>query len=442
MKKKQNPHDLALIPSLEDCDSEPIIARILQPLGLPRDVLAAPKDIGRVWNNLPDLLNDVHSNYRNALLARTIVALRVGLFPSAINELWNLVILALRGRIRKFGYKEAKPFTNRDIDDSSIGDLKDHELLDICVKLGLLSAEDYFFLMHNKEIRNNYSAAHPSDGMLDGHQITNFINSCVKYVLSKEEESVGIDIHAFIKAIKSKGLDDEELKILAEKIKNSFEIQRAGVLTALFGIFCDPDSDEYVRTNCQDLLKLAWEDFSDLSIGRVLSIYSEYVISDSEKRDLARELFRALGKIDLLPKEERFHMMQKAIKALEDAHHNFDNFYTEVPLAENLASMHKHLPETLYAEYVETVTLCFVGNIYGTSRGALPYYKEMVGNFTAKQIDILVALYKKDSLVRNRVRSTARCRQQFTALANVLPDRNISAKARVEIDNVKKGTFR
>jgi hypothetical protein len=132
-----------LLPVLLDCDVEPVIEKILAPLKLPRDVLAAPSEIETVWNNFYTILPKVHLAYRDELLARMVVSVRVGLFSSAINEIWNLTILALRQRVKKFGYAEAKSFLKKDIDETYLKDIKDHELLDICVKLGLLGEKEY-----------------------------------------------------------------------------------------------------------------------------------------------------------------------------------------------------------------------------------------------------------------------------------------------------------
>ena len=432
-----------ILPGLSDCNSEPMIQSILSQLNLPRSVLANPENIEIVWDGFKTILPNVHPEYRDELLARMVIAVRVGLFPGAINEIWNLTIIALRTRIKKFGYSEAKSFLKRDIDEAILKDIKDHELLDTCVKLGLLGERDYFFLIQNKEIRNNYSSAHPAEGgMLDGHELTGFVNRCVQYVLCKVDESVGINIHNFIETLKSQQLPDSELDVLAEKISNSFRVQRSGIIIALFGIYCDPESDEFVRDNCAGLLTRSWDNVDEATIAEILSLYSGYSISDHVRRDQARALFSNLGKLDLLPREERFHILHRAIKALESAHQGMDNFYTEVPLAENLSLIYKSLPEGLYAPYVNTVSTCYVGNVYGTSWGAETFYSEMIGNFNSRQIDLLVQAYLDDTLLRNRVRGSGRCRAKFTELVTLLSERNIPAQSKPEIDRIKSGTFR
>ncbi|WP_434785789.1 hypothetical protein [Bacillus velezensis] len=59
-----------------------------------------------------------------------------------------------------------------------------------------------------------------------------------------------------------------------------------------------------------------------------------------------------------------------------------DNFYNEKPFAERLASsFDKKIPNPILKRYVATVALCYVGNNYGTSNSAAPYYERMHKKF-------------------------------------------------------------
>src|SRR5690606_14064422 len=174
------------LPALVDIDSEDIIKSITDSLHFPRTVLASHDDIEVVWTTLKKEINGIKLEYRHEMIARMVVAIRVGLFSSAVNEMWNTTILVLRDKIRSFGLTEANQFLTIKLDEKKFKELKDKELLDISVELGLLSEDSYFFLNHCREIRNNYSSAHPSNTMLDGAELNYFIHQCVKQVLSNE----------------------------------------------------------------------------------------------------------------------------------------------------------------------------------------------------------------------------------------------------------------
>ncbi len=140
-----------------------------------------------------------------------VVAIRVGLFSSAVNEMWNTTIIALRDKVRNFGLDEANQFLTTQLDEKKFGELKDKELLDISVELGLLGEDSYFFLNHCREIRNKYSSAHPSNSMLDGEELNYFIHQNVKQVLSNEIVFVGFRSDEFINTIKGKKLSSDAI---------------------------------------------------------------------------------------------------------------------------------------------------------------------------------------------------------------------------------------
>jgi len=56
---------------------------------------------------------------------------------------------------------------DKSFDEASLVDLKDAELLGLCLKLNLISDKDFFFLDQCRATRNSYSVAHPADGDVD-----------------------------------------------------------------------------------------------------------------------------------------------------------------------------------------------------------------------------------------------------------------------------------
>ncbi len=95
------------LPALKDVDSEDIVTSITESLNFPRTVLASTEDIETVWATLKRQINKVKIEYRHEMLARMVVAIRVGLFSSAVNEMWNTTIIALREKVITFGLEEA-----------------------------------------------------------------------------------------------------------------------------------------------------------------------------------------------------------------------------------------------------------------------------------------------------------------------------------------------
>lgn len=107
------------LPDFAECDTESIITSLTTSLGIPRNVLATQQDIKTVWSNLRSTLENVKLEYRHELLARMVVSIRIGLFSAAVNDMWNTAILALKHKVKNFGYSEAASFLKRDINEKN-----------------------------------------------------------------------------------------------------------------------------------------------------------------------------------------------------------------------------------------------------------------------------------------------------------------------------------
>ena len=82
------------------------------------------------------------------------VAVATGLFDSAVNYIWNSAVTELREKVKRFGIAVIPKIIDRDFDETKLFDLKDAELLDLCLKLNLISEEGYFMLNQCRDIRN------------------------------------------------------------------------------------------------------------------------------------------------------------------------------------------------------------------------------------------------------------------------------------------------
>ena len=56
---------------------------------------------------------------------------------------------------------------NDPFDEQKLNEMKDAELLNLCLNFNLISEEAFFFLDQCRNIRNNFSAAHPSISLID-----------------------------------------------------------------------------------------------------------------------------------------------------------------------------------------------------------------------------------------------------------------------------------
>lgn len=421
------------LPEFYSCDSEPIIESVVSSLGISRNVLASKDDIETVWTSLRPTLEKINLEYRHEVLARMVVSIRMGLFSAAVNDMWNTAILALRQKVRNFGFTEASSFLEREISDKKLVELRDKDLIDICVKLGFLDDTAYFFINNCREIRNNYSSAHPSAAMLDGMELNYFMHQCTKHILGNDTVYEGFPVAEFMKILKAEELNELTKETFIEKIKKANELQQSAILKMLFSNYVDDVSDEFVRNNCLEILGQTWGVYNQSAVAEIIELYASYSIKGATlKKQYSERLFEKLGKVELLPKEQRIGILLTAIKDLENAHHGMNNFYNENPFAIRLSEInHRSVPKPVIYRYVYVVALGYVGNSYGTASSAEHYYEKMIKNFSLKDVEVLFEILEdksQDNYLVYRVGNVQRCKIKFKELLKLLNDDVIPVK--------------
>lgn len=236
------------LPAIVDISSS-TLAKLTMAIGVPRDVLASDDEIRRVWEQLPRLITQIPVEGRSALHARMCVAVHSGLFDAAINYAWNSAIVTLRGKVRSFGLHIVPQIIERDFDESILLDLKDAELIQLCLSLNLISEDAYFFLDQCRDVRNNFSAAHPAMGPLDDAEFIVFLTRCTKYALSATSNPKGVDASALIESVKGPRHTEEQTIEWFDRIDATHEAQQELIINMLHGIYCNPSSSQDTRSN-------------------------------------------------------------------------------------------------------------------------------------------------------------------------------------------------
>jgi hypothetical protein len=412
----------------------PALNALTEALGVPREILASDDEIQSAWENLPRVLRKIPPQLRKENLACMCVAVAVGLFDSAINYVWNSAIIELREKVRRFGLKVVRQVIEKtDFDEKALLDLKDAELLDLCLKLNLITEDGYFFLDQCRDIRNNFSAAHPAVGKLDDSEFIAFVNRCAKYALGEENNPVGVDIHAFIKAIKGSKFTREQRAEWNQRLKNTHEAQRELLFGSLHGIYCDPASSEEARVNALSITSNFASDFSPKIKSELIDKHQDYLAKGDLKRHKAsQQYFEKLGLLSLLGESERHALVSSACKKLFSVHQGFDNFYNEPPFAERLLQIANQgaIPDTAKQEFVATILTCAIGNAYGISNAAYPYYKKLIQNFSPAEIVIMLELPETNTVAGNRIRTYRRCRDAFHNLVSLIDHSSVPTSSK------------
>lgn len=415
------------LPEVTDVTAS-VVEQLTEALGVPRQILASDDDINQAWRELPSVLSKIPPQLRDPILARMCVAASVGLLDSAINYAWNAAMIELRNKIRSFGIHVVPQIINKDFDEKNLLDLQDAELLSLCLSLNLITEEGFFMLDQCRDVRNNFSAAHPAIGAVDGLEFLNFLSRCAKFALNNLQNPKGVDFNAFIAAVKGNRFDKPQHSEWVQRLKATHDAQRELLIGNLHGIYCDPQVGEVARLNALELAadfagELTHKCKSDL-IGR----HSGYNAEGKRDRHLAsQEFFSKLGLLGLLTEIERHNLVVAACSRLMTIHQGWDNFHNEPPFAERLRELTDQIavPDTAKEAFVDTVVTCSVGNPYGTSRSADLHYLEMVKRFSPKEVDILFASLERQTVLTVRLQHHQRCKLKLKDLMRVIDDKTV-----------------
>ena len=416
----------------------PMLDALTSALGVSRDVLATDVQIQNAWQNLPQLLNSIPPELRNEGIVRMCVAVASGLFDSALNYAWNAAVIELREKVRRFGIHIIPQIIDKDFDEKKLMDMQDSELLSLCLKLNLISETGFFMLNQNRDIRNNFSAAHPTIGTLDEYEFLNFLNRCGRHALSDEQNTTAVDIKEFMQAINAESFSPEQLTIWCERITNTFDAQREAIIGMLHGIYCDPSKEEHARVTAITVCGQFVATMSPAIASSLINQHQRYQAKGEQERFKASQaFFENLKMLGLLSDTERHAMISSACKNLMGVHNAMNNFYNERPFAErlaNLATGHQ-IPETARFEFVESVVTCSVGNVYGTANSADGYYQSIIQGFSPREIEIMLSLPEMKTVVGNHIKAAERCKRKFQTIVDLLKAESIPTKNKSTYEN-------
>ena len=405
-----------------------MLSQLTESLGIPREILASDEEIEYAWRNLPRELARIPKDRLNVFLARMCVAVASGLFDSAINYAWNSAILELRERVRDFGLQVVPQIISKPFDEKTLLELKDAELLDLCVSLNLITEDGFFFLNQCREVRNNFSAAHPPMGTLDDKEFIIFLSRCTKHALAETTNPKGVDMHAFISALKSGRFSDVQGAEWIARLNETHESQREMLFGTLHGVYCDPASAQEARLNALAMANGLSAKITPKIKANFVDRHSEYLAQGKTDRHIAsRQFLEKLALLSSLTESERHTIISSACKQLMSVHNGMDNFHNEPPFAQRLLEISRleAIPDSIQSSYVEAVVTCAVGNQYGYSWAALGYYEEMIRNFSPREISIMLSAPNQRSVSGVRIQNYPKCRERFKALVKLIAPESV-----------------
>ena len=334
--------------------------------------------------------------------------------------------------MRRFGLQVVSQVLRRPFDEDKLQDLRDAELLDLCLRLNLITNNDFFFLDQCRATRNSYSVAHPGVETANDDEVITFVSRCQRHALASTPNPKGVDTKALLESLEVSFTEAQRDEWNA-RLEATYDAQRETIFGMLHGKYCDPVTGEEARVNALSICSLFHDKFTPKTQSLLVDRHQDYKAKGDEKRySASRHFFEKLGLIYLLSATEVHSVVTSAIKDLLRVHNAWDNFHNEPPFAERLEQITSGnaVPETAQAVFVESVVTCGIGNRYGVSSAAMPSYRAMVKSFSPKEISIMIELPIKANIVSSRLKEFSNCTRQFAALVGLLDETSVPTVVR------------
>ncbi|MHB1841548.1 MAG: hypothetical protein ACYCO4_00275 [Sulfobacillus sp.] len=422
--------------------------RYLQFLELPTEhVLASTEERGVVINNLPGIVKriPIETRAQAMYLSKFVAACGVGLFDAALNMIWNEVIVSLRMKVARF---DLDYFLDSVITDAKrrsslrteedLRKLEDWELIKGSRDTGIVSDVGYKHLDYIRDMRNHISAAHPNVGELDGLQLASWLQTCITEVLAKEPEGPVLEIRRLLANLRGGQLTQSDVPPVTATIRRTPPALVDSLLRALFGMYTDPDVAALVRNNVNLLAPEIWGAASTAARQEAALKYAVFSANaDLPRKQLGHEFLTIVSGLSLLPDSQKALEIDQALDDLFRVHNGWNNFFAEGPLARSVAAYIPdtgEVPKEVFYKYVKVLVMCRIGNGYGVSESAKPFYDDLIQRFSDLHFIATLQLFE-DRDVSSRLQ-LPRCADEFRKLAAAFRGRAVKSSVKAALRNV------
>jgi len=423
----------------------------LEYIGLPtKDVLVRFDERRRVISNLEDIISkmEIEKRKRAQYISKFVASCAVGLFDAALNYLWNEIITNLKGKIIMLDLdyfydsiiknpEERKKY----VCESDLENLADWQLIEGCKETGVISYLGYKYLDFIRDMRNFASASHPNQTQLSGYQLVDWLDTCIREVLSREPTGSAFKVKRLLVNIREESFDNSSAKPIREAIDQIEKNLSGSLLKSIFGIYVDAKQDDRVRSNIDLIARSAWERTDEtvkFDIGLKYATFS--ASGDVVKKELTKRFLEVVDGISYLTDDMRAIEIEEILDDLNAAHFASNNFLNEAPHAKILYKYTKDgkIPDSVSYRYVKVLIICRLGNSYGYSFDGAKYYNDLIGKFGDREIsnfiglttdmDITAMLDAKRESILLEIANILKKKTKDTILENKLNDIIMSTK--------------
>ena len=403
----------------------------LDSYSLPIDnIFADTQERVKTFKNLNDVLNQIPLEVRqqSLYLSKFIASAASGLFDAALNYLWDETILQIRKRVSQydidFFYDNAVLGDDRKKlkDEKDLDKIDDASLIRGAKEIGLISDLGFRHLEYIKYMRNWASAAHPNNSQIRGLQLIEWLETCVKEVITLPISNVTVHIKRLLQSIKNTAITDKEAEEITLFTTKLTQDQINNLASGFFGIYVKIETDSQTRQNINKLLPDIWGRVDEEIKNNFGLKYAHFTANNSqEEKKLSRQFLQIVNAENYIPDDLRSIEIDNAINDFLSAHRTFNNFYTEPALARQLLRLvgdDLKIPKSVEKKFIIAIVEAFLTNGNGTAVNANGIYKKTLTSLNSHQGNIAVLSFT-DSKISSRLQFDL-CEKKYKELIEIV----------------------
>lgn len=408
----------------------------LSHVGLPIENVVVPiaerkKVIAALQDSL--LIIPIEDRIRSHYLSKYTVAVSVGLFDGALNYLWDETVRAFRRLIISFDlqyfYSIAEKINSRYKNLSKEEDIdlvSEHDLLEVCRRIGLLTDVNYQRLDHVNYMRNHASAAHPNDNDIDGHEMLGWLSVCLKHAITAKPDHSLIAVKQLLNNIRSAVIPTNDYSTIGQGFYNQPIERIDDFLWSIFGLYTTDKTTAETKQNIIGIAPFIWNLATEdrkYEIGAKFGLFRKN--AEVFRKEACQDFLLHVNGLNYKDEDSLAGEIIEKLEYLSRVHFSTNNFYNEFPHAKALDDSlppNGIVPRAARPMWVKVLSICFIGNGYGYREGideaALPYYQKHINNFNETEIVEFIKLFGDPEFISQLARNKPDSRVR--ELANML----------------------
>lgn len=429
---------------------EVTLLNFLKEQGLPtQSVLVSVNERVIVFKNIADVITKLTDEQkpRSVYISKFIAAVASGLFDAALNYLWDETIIELRRRVAQYDlsyfYDNAvsSPENRKKLkNEDDLIKINDGELIDGARKISLISELGFKHLDYIRYMRNWVSAAHPNQNELTGLQVTSWLETCIKEVISLPLSNVTVEIKRLLANIKTNNVSALDAKQIASFFLNLTQEEANNLASGLFGIYSRSDTTPQTRQNIHRLLPYLWNRVDEQARQQFGIKYGRFVANnDQEEAKLSRQFLELVSGTSYIPDGLRAAEIDTAIDHLLQVHGDWNNFHNEPPFAKVLKQLigeSGQVPVQISNKYVLALVEVYLTNGNGVATNAELIYSDLIDRFDSTQALIAILSFNNTRIATKLQHKL--CQNKYRQLVGMMKVKVSAPPVKELIDEIEK----